>query len=599
MKIRHLLILAGITTATMLLAQNTASTAYSLPKKLIEYGWDVPKTTYVSQNIRKMEELPFDGVIFKLAGGGQVFGLDPLTEENFTKDYENCKNIKWGKFTDNFIILWAASKQDWFNDAHWKNIENNTRLMTRAAKLANCVGICFDHEPYGTNPWSYKTAIHNKEKSFAEYEAMARKRGAQFIKAAESEFPGLTVLTFFQLSYFSNLLIPMDPAKRAETLSSHYYALLPAFLNGMLDASTPAMQIVDGNESAYYYTDSNSYFEEYQRVTQRAKLLIAPENQYKYRNQMQVGQSLYIDQYFSLRSSKVLSNYLTPEEQQKWFEHNVYWSLYTTDKYVWCYSEKMNWWLNTTVPKGCAEAIISAKNKLAAGKPLGYNMKDIVKRGEAKLKEEMQKKLKIKKADINKIKQGTKPPVIDGKLDEALWTNAALAPMEPLASSKNIFLNGQTIAYLTYDDNALYFAFKCQEQFMDKLITTATGHDNDGIWLGDDVEFFLCTTPGKNLPFAHFIMDPNGVTWEAMHTPETDLSFNPQWSCKATKAKDAWYVEAAVPWTSLGLKAAPAPGTVFKGNFCRQRKPKFEMGAWSAQATGFLEHELFGSFTFK
>ena len=28
----------------------------------------------------------------------------------------------------------------------------------------------------------------------------------------------------------------------------------------------------------------------------------------------------------------------------------------TTDEYVWCYSERMNWWLNRTVPPGCEDA---------------------------------------------------------------------------------------------------------------------------------------------------------------------------------------------------------------------------------------------------
>ena len=301
-------------------AQNTASTKFALEKKLIEYGWDAKNSEYVAKNIRVMEKRPFDGIIFRLCAGGRVFNFTKPDPKSFEKDFKFCSEIKWDKFTDNFIILFAASEQDWFNDEHWANITENARLMTRAAKMAKCVGICFDHEPYGFNPWSYKTAEHNKEKSFAEYEAIARKRGAQFMKAVESEMPGLTILTFFQLSYFANLSKPMDPQERTKTLSGLYYALLPAFLNGMLDVATPQAQIVDGNESAYYYTRSDSYFTEYFQVRQSAKLLVAEENQFKYHNQMQVGQSLYIDQYFDKRAQKLLSHYMIPEEQQKWFE---------------------------------------------------------------------------------------------------------------------------------------------------------------------------------------------------------------------------------------------------------------------------------------
>ena len=32
-----------------------------LPKKLIEYGWDVPTPSFVAQHIREMEERPSTG----------------------------------------------------------------------------------------------------------------------------------------------------------------------------------------------------------------------------------------------------------------------------------------------------------------------------------------------------------------------------------------------------------------------------------------------------------------------------------------------------------------------------------------------------------
>ena len=52
---------------------------------------------------------------------------------------------------------------------------------------------------------------------------------------------------------------------------------------------------------------------------------------------------------------------MTPEDQAKWFEHNVYWALYSTDRYVWCYSERMNWWKNQNIPPGAEDAIKRAK----------------------------------------------------------------------------------------------------------------------------------------------------------------------------------------------------------------------------------------------
>jgi len=68
---------------------------------------------------------------------------------------------------------------------------------------------------------------------------------------------------------------------------------------------------------------------------------------------------------------------MTPEEQAKWFEHNTYWALYTTDEYVWLYSERMNWWANQ-IPPGLEGAVIRAREKIADNKPLGFDMDDII-----------------------------------------------------------------------------------------------------------------------------------------------------------------------------------------------------------------------------
>ena len=73
----------------------------------------------------------------------------------------------------------------------------------------------------------------------------------------------------------------------------------------------------------------------------------------------------------------MMSYHMTPEEQAKWFEHNTYWALYTTDEYVWCYSERMNWWKDQT-PPGLEEAIVSARQKIAEGKPLGFDIEPLI-----------------------------------------------------------------------------------------------------------------------------------------------------------------------------------------------------------------------------
>ena len=90
---------------------------------------------------------------------------------------------------------------------------------------------------------------------------------------------------------------------------------------------------------------------------------------------------------------------MTPEQQLRFFEHNVYYALTTSDEYVWCYSERMNWWLSPEktekdhiLPQGVEEALVSARQKYEQGKPLGFNIKDMIEAAR-------QKKIATKKSE--------------------------------------------------------------------------------------------------------------------------------------------------------------------------------------------------------
>jgi hypothetical protein len=588
----------GIGLAVASRADTASKTVPRLQKKLIEYGWDTPTVEFVRDNIRNMEKYPFDGLLFYCAGGRNVLEPNAWDERTFEKDFAAAKAIRWRRFTDNFMTILAASDQDWFNDQHWKNIEHNIRLVARAARLARCVGICFDHEPYGTNPWHYPSMPHKDTKTFAQYEDKVRERAAQFTRALMQEFPKPKMLTFFQFSLFPELCRPMDPKDRAAALSENGYGLLPAFINGMLEAGGTDLTIIDGNESAYYYTDRNQYLDEYHLVTQRALLLLDPLLWPLYRTQMRVGQALYIDQYFGLReNTKTYGNYMTPEERAKWFEHNVYWALYTSDEYVWCYSERMNWWSSTPViPPGCEEAIRSARRKLTAGEGLGFDLAPIIERAQERERAELAARIKTRTAQIQRLPAQVPPPQIDGALDDAAWK--AVTPLDPFlllaASPEKEF--AATQAWVTYDDNALYIAFRCQEPQPDGMTLVGKRRD-DPVWHGDDVEFMIAP-PRATTPFFHFMINPEGAFWDSTNSGKTDdTGYNPDWQHAAAIGPDFWAAEAAVPWAAMKM-TPPAPGTRLRADLCRQRMQGDELSCWSSMVRGFLEADLFGTWEF-
>jgi hypothetical protein len=350
-------------------------------KKLIEYGWDVPTPIQMRDELAAMEKRPFDGLIFRLNAGHNAFVTKPLDPAKFAEDESILRTLQFTRFRDNFVLVWGspAADFDWFNDRQWDTIEANARLLVGIAQAGRVRGICFDPEPYDFSLWHYAKQPGTNAHTFAEYRAKVRQRGVQLMRAFEKSMPFATILTFFHVSLFDRFAA-LPEAERERRLTRESWGLMPDFFVGMLESASPKAQFIDGNENAYYYTSREQYFRAYHAMRQRALGLVPPELREKYERQVRVGQALYVDQNFALRqpnTEKYLSFRMTPEERAQWFEHNTYWALYTTDEYVWCYSERMNWWKNN-VPPGLESAIESARQKIAEGKPLGFDIDPLI-----------------------------------------------------------------------------------------------------------------------------------------------------------------------------------------------------------------------------
>ncbi|MGC9319660.1 MAG: sugar-binding protein [Armatimonadota bacterium] len=562
-------------------------------KKLLEYGWDVPKPSFVAEHIREMEQRPFDGLLMRISPLGQIF--QPVKHEIPAEEAQALRSIEWEKFTDNFLMMYAASQMDWFSDEDWEAVLHNVGMVARAAAMGRCKGVCFDAEPYGDNPWHYPSQARAEEHSFDEYQAKVRQRGAQFIDAIEAEMQEPVIHTFF-LTTVGGLM----NAARAETeeeadeiLRDYHYGLYGAFINGMLDAIDPGTLLNDGNEPAYYYHDSRQYLDVYHYIKQTALGAIAPENWAKYRQHVLCAQALYVDHLFGLRTRTVEGNYLSPEQRAQWFQHNVYWALRSSDRYVWLYSERMSWWEDRDIPPGLPEAVREARRKLDEGEPMTIDADTIWQEARERMQAEIQEKLIHRTARIRPL--GEPAPTIDGHRDDAAWQMAT--ELEPFIGtfSTDEELQATTIAHVGYDDEALYVAVRCMEPTPEKMERIGSKRD-DNIWLGDSVDLFLQQEEGA--PYYHIIINPDGVRWDAMHADgDTDTSWNPEYQSATLLGDGFWNVEIALPWAAMQW-AAPEPGETLRANICRQRRPASELSSWSQVVSGFVEPGSFGVFEF-
>ncbi|MCC7449014.1 MAG: hypothetical protein IT324_16465 [Anaerolineae bacterium] len=370
-----IVLLVGMTLAIFVAAKPTnAPGNANLRKKLIEYGWDAPTPDFVRANIRTMEQRPFDGVVVKLSVGQLVFTHSPHADSKFIQDQENLKATTFATFTDNFLIIWSSSEQGWNfqSESDWAAAEQNLRNFARTAAMGGFKGILFDTETYGQNTWAYNATTYPNT-TFEQVQAVVRQRGARFMTILQSELPGVRVLFTF---FLGKLREEYDMT--GGKLVNGTMPLFGSFIDGMLSVVVGDVKLIDGNENAYYYTDTAAFDQSRQFLRDSVKRVA-----YDYSDAAQahatIGQAIYADGLLNLLNSpRYTSFYLkTPQDRLMFLEHNVYHALRTSDEYVWFYSEHMDWWKKLDVPAGLEDAIHRARDAQAAGRTSAYDMRPV------------------------------------------------------------------------------------------------------------------------------------------------------------------------------------------------------------------------------
>ena len=171
-----------------------------------------------------------------------------------------------------------------------------------------------------------------------------------------------------------------------------------------------------------------------------------------------------------------------------------------------------------------------------------------------------------------------RPPVLDGKLDDPCWKNAAVIDRFGAYWTKTP--RQGTRAYLVWDDEALYYA----ATMTDTELRSYGTHHNDTLWDGDVFELFF--KPSTDRPaYYEFQANPREIVFE-MAFPgrgqvKEPLDKAPALGSKAVVALDGtldqpgdkdkgWTVEARIPWTAFKPTGGkPKPGDAWRFALCR------------------------------
>lgn len=145
-------------------------------------------------------------------------------------------------------------------------------------------------------------------------------------------------------------------------------------------------------------------------------------------------------------------------------------------------------------------------------------------------------------------------PAIDGKLDDPVWQQAAVfKDFWQTGPGDNVEPSKPTIAYMGYDEQNIYIAFRCFDE-PDKIRATVAKRDN--VFGEDNVRVWLDTYNDQRRAYI-LGFNPLGIQQDGIYTEGrgADFSVDIVMESKGIITADGWTLEVKIPFKSLRYAA--------------------------------------------
>jgi hypothetical protein len=320
-------------------------------KKLIAHGWNLPVTEELRRELDLYEKSPFDGTVFNAflkEGSGRrrvlsqnVFTNKRLAYNEFASSVRDLRKTRFKRLTENFIRVAVIPGRgiDWFTN--FDDAIHNMRLVGRFIRDSRIRGIYLDLEPYQFDIWKYAAQRKRGTKSLQEYDTHVFEEGGKLIQALQQGV-GRPFVLFLPFTY--ELTVP----RGSHEASHHRYGLLRAFLDGVIQQANPQVSIISGYTWSYGAKTQNDFtrgFYDTKVLNEQASAFPT-----QYRERTLAGFGLWLDFFWKRNgwnTSRFKQNYFSPTE----FRTAVTYALQRSDKYVWIYEQKVNFFKGSGFPR--------------------------------------------------------------------------------------------------------------------------------------------------------------------------------------------------------------------------------------------------------
>ena len=170
------------------------------------------------------------------------------------------------------------------------------------------------------------------------------------------------------------------------------------------------------------------------------------------------------------------------------------------------------------------------------------------------------------------------PPIIDGKLDEAVWQQAdVIDDFHQIRPGDGAEPSDRTEIYLLYDENALYVGARMWDSEPDRITANILRHN---LRLGADDRISVILDPFNTRRGGYrFETNANGVRHDMLYqnVSQTNAEWSVIWDVESSIDEHGWVAEMAIPFKTLPFD----PGIDTWGiNFARAIRRRGEEVVW-------------------
>jgi hypothetical protein len=149
-------------------------------------------------------------------------------------------------------------------------------------------------------------------------------------------------------------------------------------------------------------------------------------------------------------------------------------------------------------------------------------------------------------------------PVIDGKISKGEWDSCTkICNLKPYLNNSTKQYKEKSEVYITYDNNAIYFAFRCEQASKPIRKTKGKGHD---LAVGSDDSVTVVIKPeSSSWDYYLFCANFAGLKFDERRW---NNKWNGEWKFASSCENGYWLAEFMIPWKTVEMEMPKGQKTI-------------------------------------